>query len=153
VIVTGDINIHLECHETHSRHFTELLASYGLQSRVQTATHDRGGWLDVVATHSDLASPIVEVTDPGFSDHHLLQWTSALDRPSPVYPMTTGRPWRSINNDNFTNLLCQSAISNIKSSDFAELAINVDKMCDLYIAEVTSIADSIAPSRTSTQRV
>jgi len=84
VIVTGD-NIHLECHDdTHSRRFTELLAWYGLQSRVQTATHDRGGWLDVVATRSDLASPIVEV-HAGFSDHRLLQGTSTLDRPSPVY--------------------------------------------------------------------
>jgi len=74
VIVTGDINIHLEYHDdTHSRRFTELLASYGLQSRVQTATHDRGGWLDVVATRCDLASLIVEDTDPGFSDHRLLQ--------------------------------------------------------------------------------
>jgi len=68
----------------------------------------------------------------GLSDHRLLQWTSTLDRPSPVYRTTTGRPWQSIDNDNFTNPLCQSAISNIKSSAFAEPAINVEKMCDLY---------------------
>jgi len=55
----------------------------------------------------------VDVTDLGFSDHRLLQWISTLDRPSPVYRTTTGRPWRSINNDNFTNLLCQSAMSTI----------------------------------------
>jgi len=74
VIVIGDINIHLECHDdTHSRRFTKLLASYGLQSRVHTV--HRGGWLDVVATRSDLASPFVGVTDPGFSDHRLLETT------------------------------------------------------------------------------
>ena len=39
MIVAGDINIHLERQdESHSRRFTELLASAGLQSRVQTAT-------------------------------------------------------------------------------------------------------------------
>ena len=91
-IVAGDINIHLERQdESQSRRFTELLASFDLQSRVQTATHDHGGWLDVVATRSDQDSPIVEVIDPRLSDHRLLQWTSRLDRPLPVYRTTTDR--------------------------------------------------------------
>ena len=60
MIVAGDINIHLERQdESHSRRFTELLASFGLQSRVQTATHDHGGWPDIVATCIDQDSPIV----------------------------------------------------------------------------------------------
>ena len=104
-------------------------------------------------TRSNQDSPIIEVIDPGFSDHRLLQWTCRLDRPLPVYRTTTGRSWRSIDTDNFTNLLCQSAISGSRSSEFTEPAVSVDELCELYTSEVMNIADSIAPSRTSTRRV
>jgi len=93
VIVAGDVNVHLErTDDTNSRRFTDLLTSFGLQSRVQTATHDHGGWLDIVATRLDLTSPVVEVIDPGFSDHRLLQWTSCFERPTPIYRQVTFRP-------------------------------------------------------------
>ena len=41
----------------------------------------------------------------------------------------------------------------IESSEFTEPAFSVDKLCELYTSEITNIADSIAPSRTSTRRV
>ena len=42
--------------------------------------------------------------------------------------MTTGRSWRSIDTDNFTNLLCQSAVSDSRSSEFTEPAVSVDEL-------------------------
>ena len=112
LIVAGDANVHLEqSDDLNSRRFRELLASFGLESRVSTSTHDRGGWLDVVATRVDLPAPVVEVIDTGFSDHRLLHWTSTFERPTPIYKTTTSRPWRSIDVDHFSQLLRQSLIS------------------------------------------
>ena len=82
LIVAGDVNIHLERpDEPNSRRFTDLLATYGLQCRVAAPTHDLGGWLDIVATRVDLPAPRIDIVDPGFSDHRLLQWTGQLQRP------------------------------------------------------------------------
>lgn len=97
LIVTGDINIHLERpDDPDSRRFTDILSTYGLTSRVNAATHDRGGWLDVVATRTDLAAPVINVIDPGFSDHRLIEWTDQLQRPAPIYRQVTCRPWRRL---------------------------------------------------------
>jgi len=76
-MLVGDANIRLE--------FNDLLASYGLVQRVQGATHDAGGTLDVVCTRSDLPSPTVDILDGGLSDHRLLRWSSHLCGPAPVY--------------------------------------------------------------------
>ena len=93
LIVAGDVNIHLERpDEPYSRRFIDLLATYGLQSRVAAPTHDHGGWLDIVATRVDLPPLRIDIVDPGFSDHRLLQWTSQLQRPAPVYREVTCRP-------------------------------------------------------------
>jgi len=75
--------------------------------------HDHGGWLgwlDIVATRRDLTSPVIEVIDPGFSDHHLLQWTSRLDQPAPIYRQVTFHPWRSIDSTDFVDTLRQSLL-------------------------------------------
>ena len=80
VIMAGDFNIRLDRPDDHhSRHLLDVFSDHGLQCRVSSPTHDRGGILDVVATRADLTVPEVSVLDVGISDHRLLRWTSQLD--------------------------------------------------------------------------
>jgi len=86
VFVVGDFNDRLDRpSDPDAGQFNELLAAYGLVSRVTTMTHDRGGIPDTVATRNDLPSPQVDVIDVGLSDHRLLRWSTALVRPCPIY--------------------------------------------------------------------
>ena len=147
LIVAGDVNIHLERpDEPNSRRFTDLLATYGLQCRVAAPTHDLGGWLDIVATRVDLPAPRIDIVDPGFSDHRLLQWTGQLQRPAPVYRQVMCRPWRTVAAADFTDIVQNSTL--LSDSD----AVNPDTLTDNYNAVLTSIADSLAPVRTVTIR-
>jgi len=77
---------------------------------VTVATHDQGGLLDVVATRDNLPLPPVEVVDVGLLDHWLLQWTTSLAKPSPVYTTQTSRPWRQLNADEFRAALKSSPL-------------------------------------------
>jgi len=66
VFVAGDFNVCLD-RPSHldAGQFNALLTTYALVSHVTTATHDRGGILDTVATRDDLSSPHVDVIDVG----------------------------------------------------------------------------------------
>jgi len=84
--LVGDVNIRLErIDDSNTIEFRDLLTSYGLVQRVQSATHDAGGTLDAVCTRSDLSSPTVDIFDGGLSDLSLLRWSSHLCRQAPVY--------------------------------------------------------------------
>jgi len=75
IYVVGDFNVRLDRPEDPaSRQLTDTFAAYGLECRVMSPTHDRGGMLDVVATRVDLPAPTDDVQDVGISDHHLLRW-------------------------------------------------------------------------------
>jgi len=147
VIVAGDVNIHLErTDDTNSQRFTELLTSFGLQSRVQTATQYHGRWLDIIATSRDLTSPVIEVIDPGFSDHRLLQWTSRLDRPASIYRQVTFRPWHSIDSTDFVDILCRSTLV-AGSFGSCDGDVTGNSMSTKYITKLSTIADILAPQR------
>jgi len=80
LIVAGDFNIRLDRPDDyHSTHLLDILRAHGLQCHVKSATHDRGGILDIVATRADLTAPEVSVLEVGISDHRLLRWTSRLE--------------------------------------------------------------------------
>ena len=95
-MLVGDLNIRLDrSDDPMSRRLCDLLESYDMNCKVNSATHDCGGLLDIVAARDKLTTT-VEVIDPGFSDHRLLRWTCSLDKPSPVYESVIRRPWRSL---------------------------------------------------------
>jgi len=111
IVVVGDINIRLDRPDNlASRQFTNILAAHGLACHVRTATRDQGGLLDIVATREDLPPPPVKVVDVGLSDHRLLQWTTSLVKPSPVYTTRTSRPWGRLDVDEFHAALMSSSL-------------------------------------------
>ena len=125
VFVAGDFNIRLDRpDDTNTRRLSELFETYGLTCRVSGPTHDRDGTLDIVATRSDLAAPVVDpVIDVGYSDHRLVRWTSDLTKPAPVYTTSTYRPWRRVDVSAFqealwsASALC-SIVNDARDGDF-----------------------------------
>ena len=92
IVLAGDLNIHLERpNDPNTRSLLDILSSYGLSSQVNSATHNRGGCIDIVATRSDLPPVSVTISDPGISDHRLLRWNFSLTKPLPVYTSTVTR--------------------------------------------------------------
>jgi exonuclease III len=149
VFLVGDINIRLDRpDDPAARQLTDILAAHGLTNRVATATHDRGGMLDVVITRDDLPSLTVDVLDVGLSDHRLLCWMTPLSRPTPVYTEVTYRPWRK-----FDALLFRAAllISPLCCPD-SWSALGVDELAQLYDTEITALLDRMVPVQTMRRR-
>ena len=152
VIVAGNFNIRLDRPDDHRcRHLLDVLSAHGLQCRVSSPTHDRGGILDVVATRADLTALEVSVLEVGISDHRLLHWISQLERPPPVYHTSTYRLWRRINLDEFKATLRQSTLCAV-SIDGDNDDADVDTLADQYTGVITSIADRLVPMKSVTCR-
>lgn len=145
VFLVGDANIRLDRPDTPSAvRFVEILAAHGLANRVDRETHDRHGWLDIVATRDDLPPPRVDVIDVGLSDHRLLQWSSTFTRSCPVYTTVTSRPWSRLRADVFRAALASSRLCRPASWS----GLGVEELSKLYDSELTDIADRLVPSRT-----
>jgi len=67
VMLVGDLNIRLDrSDDPMSRRLCDLLESYDMNCKVNSATHDCGGLLDIVAARDKLTTT-VEVIDPGLT--------------------------------------------------------------------------------------
>ena len=149
VTLAGDINIRLErVFNPNVVEFSELLADHGLTQRVDGATHDAGGTLDVVFTRDDLPPPAIDIIDVGLSDHHLLHWTSSLRRSPPVYVTSSRRPWRSFDQDVFQADLLVSALCDVGHWS----VLDGDELVKLYDDTVTLLLDRQVPSKNVTRR-
>jgi len=145
IFLVGDVNIRLDrSADSATIQFTELLATYGLENRVSEATHDRGGILDIVAMRTDLPSSPVSVVDVGLSDHHMLRWSTSLERPQPVYTTTTSRPWRKLDTTAFQDAVSLSLLCRPE----AWSSLSEDELARLYDSELTAILDRLIPART-----
>ena len=146
VYIVGDINIRLERQaDTATRQLTDVLCAHSLVNCVTTATHDRGGILDIVAARDDLRLPSVDVIDVGLSDHRLLRWPAPLPRPCPVYTPITCRPWKRLESAAFRAALLSSPLCHPDS--WTELGL--DDLALLYDSVVTGILDRMIPIRTA----
>lgn len=100
VYIVGDLNVRLDrTDDVSSQRLTELLGVYGFAVCQTGATRVPGGIIDVVATRCDLTPPDVTVYDVGLSDHHLLQWSVPMTKPSPPVVSVVCRPWHLLNVD------------------------------------------------------
>ena len=112
VYIVGDLNVRLDrTDDASSRQLTELLEVYGFAVRETGSTHVRGGTLDVVPTRRDLMPPQVTVYDAGLSDHHLVQWSVPMTRPSPPVVSVVRRPWHLLGVDALRETAGVSALS------------------------------------------
>jgi len=149
VLVTGDLNIHVENpNDSNALILLDLLSAYGFSCRVNEPTHDLGGTLDVVFSRTD--SPLIafNVTDPGVSDHRMLTWALSFDRPPLSYVSSLCRPWNRLDHDEFQREISASALC--RPSTWQDKG--AEEMACLYNSCITSILDRIIPLRRLTVR-
>ena len=140
-IVTGDVNIHLDCTSaTTTKRFEALLDNFGLADRVCQPTHIMHHQLDVFITRCDQQQPVIHVDPPIISDHSLLTavYSVTVGNSNPVRPEVRRRKWRSLNIDNF--------VADLLSSDLVcGQPKNVDDFFDCYNNTLSSLLDKHAP--------
>ena len=140
-IVTGDVNIHLDCTAaTTTKRFQTLLDNFGLVDRVCQPTHNMHHQLDVFITRIDQKQPVIHVDPPVISDHSLItaEYIVTAGVTNAVRPEIRRRKWRSLNIDNF--------IDDLMSSDLIhEQPENVDEFFACYNNTLSSLLDKHAP--------
>ena len=149
VYIVGDLNVRLDrCDDASSWQLRELLEVHGFTVRNIEPTHARDGALDVVATRCDSTPPHVTVYDAGLSDHHLLQWSVPMTRPSPPVVSVVRRPWHLLSVDALQAALSASRLCQPDSWTDC----SADQLAELYTSEATSLLDSLIPAKTVTIR-
>jgi hypothetical protein len=151
VFVAGDFNIWLDRpDDTNTQQLSDMFEAYGLTCRVSGPTNDRDGTLDVVATRSDLAAPVVNpAIDVGYSDSRLVRWMSGLAKPAPVYTRSTYQPWRRVDISAFQEALRSSALCSIVNESRDD---DAEQLAALYYSEINAIANCFVPLKSVTRR-
>lgn len=106
VLITGDLNIHLEdSADIDSQKLEEMISSFDLKQHVHTLTHDHGGLLDAVITTDQCEPHDVTVVKVGLSDQKLVHWTLSVTPCSDHYSTVQKRKWRNFKLDQFVERL------------------------------------------------
>ena len=83
VLILGDFNFHLaKSDNTDAQTFLNILRSHGFEMSTNQATHNQGGWLDVIASRKSVN---INCIDSGISDHKLLLCSFEMLKPPPIY--------------------------------------------------------------------
>ena len=148
IYLVGDVNIRLDrLTDANAIQFNDVLTAHGLANRMTSATHDKGGALDIVAARYGMTS-FVDVVDADLSDHQLLRWTAPFARPRPIYSTMTSRPWSRLKIEDLRAALVASPLC----CSELWLGLSVDGLAQLYDTELTAIIDRLVPVRTSRYR-
>jgi hypothetical protein len=150
VTVAGDFNIHVErTDDPHAIKLLGLLGCYGMSCRVNRATHECGGFLDLVFTPDDVQKPCLSFHETGLSDHCLVRWNSLLPKLPLIYTSSSYRPWKKLNLENFKVALLDSPLC-----DFLSWSVfDVDDLAALYDRTITQILDALIPLKVSRRPV
>ena len=143
--VTGDFNIHMERTEDRSSsQLHDIFTSHNFECYMEQPTHVLGGTIDLIfCRNSRPVSPITTV-DTGISDHFLLHWKSALDKPPPVYESRTFRPWNKMNISDLRRIIGSSVLCDVN----AWSSMNCDELVHHYELVISSALDSLIPFKT-----
>jgi len=149
IYVVGDFNIRLDrTDDVNADQLRLLVDCYGLVLHDTGPTHQRGGTLDTVISHSDTGRPDrVDVVDVELSDHFMLRWDVAATRDVPPVVTVASRPWSRLDVD-----LLRSAISTSRLCQPDTWPADIDAMAALYNDEFGDVLDSILPVRVFTRR-
>ena len=156
-IVTGDLNVHFEqLDDPATVRVNDLLMSYGARQHVRQSTHRQrntqvvGGILDALITGDDCQPSDISVTDPGLSDHYLVQWLFNLRSAEPVYEERECRVWRGFDLTSFRDDLSSSFLCDTTSYT---TQLDVNTLTDMYNVTIAQLLDVHAPKTKVTCRV
>jgi len=98
VYIVSDFNIRLALpDDPHTEQLQTMVEWYGLKLHAAGPTHQLGGTLDAVITHSVTGQPqYVAVEDVGLSGHLLLRWVVSTTRDTSSLVTVTSSPWRQL---------------------------------------------------------
>lgn len=158
-VITGDVNVHFErTDDLPTRHFIELLATFGLEQHVDRPTYSRsGGIIDVVITSAQLQPYEMNVDSVGFSDHSLVQWKLNIPvKNAATYITKESRLWKKFDVDKFREDLQSSTLCNCMNIDIANDSSSCetvnDKLVQLYDKTLSDLLNRHAPVVTVTTR-
>jgi len=116
--VVSDFNIRLDrIDDVNGNQLRKLMNCHRLVLHDTGPTHQRGGTLDAVISHSNTGRPdSVAIVDVGLSDHFMLRWDVAATYDVPLVVTVASRPWSRIDVD-----LIRSAISTSRFSRFCSI--------------------------------
>lgn len=143
LFVVGDVNIRLDRPaDPHTVQFCSIVSSSGLVLHQTSATHRRGGTLDVVLSRVNDGMPpfTVNSIDAGLSDHHFLQWSVTCACPPEQLKTVYRRSWKNLDTAQFRAAVTASPLCcrDVWPDDVSQLA-------NIYSTAITSILDSLIP--------
>ena len=144
LVITGDLNIHLEDDlDPHCIQFNRLLESCALKQHVNSPTHEKGGWLDVIITRTDSNVIDLHVEPPTLSDHGLIYCTVPTACPaSPVFVTRQVRGWSRLDLDAFRAALRSGPLCH---DDEFYKEMKVTELFDLYNSTLRDLLDNFLP--------
>ena len=156
VIVTGDLNFHLEIKDhANTLQLNCLLDEYGLKQTISEPTHVAGHTLDVliIKCESELVTNMY-VSDPCLSneqgkvikDHFALHWTFIAEKPKPISKTISYRDLNGINYDTVKDDLSRTELIMVDSTD----ARTAEELTQLYNNTLKVVLDKHAPLKTRT---
>ena len=157
IIITGDINIHLDVStDSHTRRFTKILESCDLHQYVNVPTHYKGHTLDILVSRdtSELICD-VDVFDIGLcdndgnlvKDHFAITCNIKLSVPITLRKIVQSGKVKDIDIEQLRNDI-QSSTNLITTTG------SLDELNDYYMSRLRDLIDGHAPqiSRTVTPR-
>ena len=88
------------------------------------------------------------MNDVGLSDHHLLEWSVDVVKPTPAVVSVTRRPWHLLDADVLREALSASRLCQPDCwTDYT-----ADHLAELYDSEITCVLDNLIPARQVTIR-
>ena len=136
-IIAGDFNFHMDCDDSTTVQFNQILDLFSLKQHVTGATHIGGHTLDLIITLKDLQIN-VDKFESALSDHFLLNSCYPLSLPRTYTTTINYRPLHKIDSIKFEedvrSLLFQPPID-----------INFQTAVEWYNNSMSSIVNKIAP--------
>ena len=145
LLLVEDFNFHLEdSMDYDAKRFLTLLNSFGLIQHVTTPTHKDGGLLDLVITRSsEKILKEVKVTPPSFSDHGVVHFKLAIEKPPYPQKRIQYRKLKLLDRDKFQSDIMESTLYSAPESSLYALV-------DQYNSVLSELLEKHAPVKQAT---
>ena len=154
IIVTGDLNFHLNKHGSGDTiELINLLNEYDLTQKIQIPTHIAGNILDVLVVRNDCSIiKSIDVSDPALcndegkviKDHFLICWTTTLRKSAAGHKTITFRAYNKIDLTKFENDLTNSELCSLSEDN----DMSSSEVYNLYSKTLSDLIEIHAPLQT-----
>ena len=147
MIVAGDVNIHTEAEEFHSKQFANILDMFDMTQHVREPTYRMGHTLDIVATFNknpNITNVVVNEYD--ISHHFLVDFLVTLNPDKREYKTITYRNIKAVDCEKFSNEITQKWNELLPLGSFGEKVTKYNNVLEKVLKEH-------APQKTRTIKI